>query len=162
MVKNAIEPYWEAIFESSGYGFRPGRSCHDALGKVYNIACPHRTKKWVVDADIAGAFDNIRQDFVLKRLGDVPGRELIRQWLKAGVMEDGVCSATETGTPQGGVISPLLLNIALHGMEEALGVRYNAKGESIGRRVVVRYADDCAPRRCEESGSGPDSERHAA
>src|ERR1700722_16511458 len=84
VVKNAIEPYWEAIFESSSYVFRPGRSCHDALGKVYNIACPHRTKKWVVDADIAGAFDNIRQDFVLKRLGDVPGRELIRQWLEGG------------------------------------------------------------------------------
>jgi RNA-directed DNA polymerase len=141
-VKNALEPEWEAKFEGSSYGFRPGRGCHDAIEKIYRLACPHRRKKWVVDADIAGAFDNINQDLLLRTLGDAPGRELVRQWLKAGVLEDGVLHDTPAGTPQGGAISPLLLNIALHGMEAALGVTHNSKGEIAGRRAVVRYADD--------------------
>src|SRR5262249_35923383 len=93
-------------------------------------------------ADVEGAFDNICQESLLRTIGQAPGRELIRQWLKAGVMEDGVYHETPTGTPQGGVISPLLLNIALHGMEVALGVYHNTKGEIKGRRAVVRYADD--------------------
>lgn len=142
MVKNSLEPYWEAKFEGSSYGFRPGRGCHDALQKIYLTACPHRQKKWVVDADIKGAFDNINHDFLMQTIGEVPGRELIRQWLHAGVMEGGVFHATEAGTPQGGVISPLLLNIALHGMEAALGVKLSSRGENRGSRAVVRYADD--------------------
>jgi RNA-directed DNA polymerase len=142
MVKQALEPYWEAKFESSSYGFRPGRSCQDAIGRIYLLACPNRRKKWVVDADIKGAFDNINHDFLLNALGEAPGRELVRQWLKAGVMEDGAFQATEAGTPQGGVISPLLLNIALHGMEAVLDVKRNSKGEIVGKRAVVRYADD--------------------
>src|SRR6266849_2346583 len=142
VVKNALEPYWEAKFEGSSYGFRPGRSCQDAIGKIYLLTCPNRRKKWVVDADIQGAFDNINHDFLLNALGEVPGRELVRQWLKAGVMEDGAFQATEAGTPQGGVISPLLLNIALHGLEAALGVRHNHAGEIVGTRAVVWYADD--------------------
>jgi RNA-directed DNA polymerase len=137
MVKNALEPSWEARFEASSYGFRPGRGCHDALGKVYCLACPHRRKKWVVDADIKGAFDNIDHDFLLQALGEVPGKELVRQWLKAGVMEGGVFSVTEAGTPQGGVISPLLLNIALHGMELALGVPYGHKRRDAGKRACA-------------------------
>jgi len=141
-VKNALEPEWEARFEGSSYGFRPGRSCHDAIEKVYALARPNKRKKWVVDADIKGAFDNIDHDFLLRALGDVPGKELVRQWLKAGVMEDGAFRHTPAGTPQGGVISPLLLNVALHGMEAALGVRRNNREEIIGRRAVVRYADD--------------------
>jgi RNA-directed DNA polymerase len=142
MVKQALEPYWEAKFEGSSYGFRPGRSCHDAIGKIYGLARPNKRKKWVVDADIKGAYDNINHDFLLSALGEAPGRELVRQWLKAGVMEDGAFQATEAGTPQGGVISPLLLNVALHGMEATLGVKRNRKGEVVGKRAVVRYADD--------------------
>lgn len=141
-VKNALEPEWEARFEGSSYGFRPGRGCHDAIGRIYLLAGPHRKKQWVVDADIEGAFDNINHDFLLDALGDAPGRELVRQWLKAGVMQEGVCHATEAGTPQGGVISPLLLNVALHGMEAALKVRYNRKHQINGKRALVRYADD--------------------
>jgi RNA-directed DNA polymerase len=141
-VKNALEPEWEARFEGSSYGFRPGRGCHDALGKIYLLARPNKRKKWVVDADIAGAFDNIDHDFLLRTLGDVPGRELVRQWLKAGVMEHGVFHVTDLGTPQGGVISPLLLNVALHGMEAALGVRLDRRGQITGNRAMVRYADD--------------------
>jgi RNA-directed DNA polymerase len=142
LVKNALEPEWEARFEGSSYGFRPGRSCQDAIGRIYRISRPHMRKKWVVDADIQGAFDNLDHDFLLRAIGDAPGRELVRQWLKAGIMEEGVFHPTEAGTPQGGVISPLLLNIALHGMERALGVRYNAQGAISGERALVRYADD--------------------
>lgn len=159
IVKNALEPAWEAQFEGISYGFRPGRGCHDAIGKIYNITRPHKSKKWVVDADIKGCFDNIDQKFLTKTIGNFPARELIRQWLKAGYMEEGVFHDTDTGTPQGGIISPLLANIALHGMEEALtvyrpsektskliiseeGVKYNNRGESMGNIQVVRYADD--------------------
>jgi len=145
-VKNALEPYWEARFEGISYGFRPGRSAHDAIGQIYLLARPNKTKKWVVDADIKGAFDNISHDTILDAIGGFPARELVKQWLKAGYVENGAFYDTDAGTPQGGVISPLLANIALHGMEEALGVtRVKRKGvtaEIRGPRAVVRYADD--------------------
>lgn len=98
----------------------------------------------VLDADIQGAFDNICHDHLLKTIGPVPGKELIKQWLKAGYVEHEVFHATERGTPQGGVVSPLLANIALHGMEEAIGVKYDSRGQLIGKRAIVRYADDFA------------------
>jgi RNA-directed DNA polymerase len=141
-VTNALEPEWEARFEGTSYGFRPGRSCHDAIAKIFLLARPNKRKKWVVDADIRGAFDHIDHDFLLRALGDAPGRELVRQWLKAGVLEEGTLRDTPAGTPQGGVLSPLLLNVALHGLEAALGVTRNHKGEIAGPRAVVRYADD--------------------
>jgi RNA-directed DNA polymerase len=142
LVKNALEPSWEARFEAISYGFRPGRGCHDAIARIFVLANGTSRRRWVVDADIKGAFDNIDHEYLLHAIGAVPGRELIRQWLKAGYMEDGVYHPTETGTPQGGVISPLLANIALHGMEEALGVKYGNQGPIRGKRAVVRYADD--------------------
>jgi RNA-directed DNA polymerase len=141
-VRNALEPEWEARFEGSSYGFRPGRSCHDAIGKIYCLARPNKRKKWVLDADIKGAFDHINHAFLLKALGEVPGRALIKQWLQAGYVEYGRFHETPEGTPQGGVISPLLLNIALHGMEKAIGVRRDKRGEIVSPRAVVRYADD--------------------
>lgn len=142
IVKNALEPCWEAQFEGSSYGFRPGRSAHDAREKIYNICRPNKKKKWVVDADIKGCFDNIDHDFLLQAIGNFPARKLIHQWLKAGVMDKGVFNETESGTPQGGIVSPLLANIALQGMEEVLGVELDSKGHSKGKRMVVRYADD--------------------
>lgn len=117
-VKNALEPVWEARFEATSYGFRPGRGAHDAIAQIFNLASAGSQKQWVVDADITGAFDNIDHEHLLNTIGAVPGRELIRQWLKAEYMEDRVLHSTKTGTPQGGVISPLLANIALHGMEK--------------------------------------------
>lgn len=141
-VKNALEPSWEARFEGSSYGFRPGRSAHDAIESVFNFANAGKRKAWVVDADIKGAFDTIDHAHLLTTIGAVPGQELIRQWLKAGYVNNGVFHDIEAGTPQGGVISPLLANIALHGMEAALGVRRNKSGYVIGNRAVVRYADD--------------------
>jgi len=149
IVKNALEPFWEAKFEDSSYGFRPGRGCHDAIERIYNLASAKGNRRWVLDADIKGAFDNIDHEKLLEVIGNFPARELVRQWLKAGYLEDGVFHDTEAGTPQGGVISPLLANIAFHGMEEALGVRFRIRkdkpyaselhSKSVG---LVRYADD--------------------
>jgi RNA-directed DNA polymerase len=139
VVKNALEPYWEAKFEGTSYGFRPGRSTHDAIARVYTVARPHCKKKWVVDADIKGAYDNIDHEFLLKTIGSFPGKELIRQWLKAGYMERGKIHKTETGVPQGGVISPLLFNIALHGAESVLGIRYDNWGRNQSKHAIVRY-----------------------
>jgi RNA-directed DNA polymerase len=141
-VKNALEPRWEVVFEASSYGFRPGRSCHDAMTHITALTKVDSRKKWVVDADIKGAFDNIAHAYVLETVGEVPGRALIKQWLKSGYVEHGTFHPTEAGTPQGGVISPLLANIALHGMEQALEIKYNQKGKNPGKRALVRYADD--------------------
>lgn len=141
-VKNALEPYWEAKFEASSYGFRPGRGCHDAIEKIYGLARSNKRKKWILDADITGAFDHINHAFLLATLGSCPGHALIKQWLQAGYVDAGVYHTTTEGTPQGGVISPLLANIALHGMEAAIGVKHNSRGEISGSRAVVRYADD--------------------
>lgn len=142
-VKNALEPEWEARFEATSYGFRPGRGCHDAIQAIYGFARPHKRKKWVVDADIKGAFDTISHNFLLDAISTFPAKALIKQWLKAGYVDKGVFYATETGTPQGGIVSPLLANIALHGMEAALGVKRSKYTHTVqGPRGVVRYADD--------------------
>lgn len=142
IVLSALEPEWEARFEGCSYGFRPGRGCHDAIASVYSIARPNKTKKWVLDADVKGAFDNIGHETLLKTIKGFPAQELIKQWLKAGYVEDDLLYATESGTPQGGVISPLLANIAFHGMEAAIGVTRRPSGELRGKRALVRYADD--------------------
>jgi len=142
VVKNALEPEWEALFERSSYGFRPGRSCHDAMSKIFTSAHRACTKKWVIDADIKGAFDNIDHEYLLKSINNFPARGIIKEWLNAGYMDGGVFNETETGTPQGSVISPLLANIALHGMESMLGIKYISNGENRTKRSVVRYADD--------------------
>src|SRR5260221_4174358 len=84
MLKHALEPAWEAKFEGISYGFRPGRSCHDAIAKIYLLARPNKTKKWVLDADIKGAFDHISHNYLQQAIGPVSGKELIKQWLKAG------------------------------------------------------------------------------
>jgi RNA-directed DNA polymerase len=146
-VRNALEPQWEAQFEPRSYGFRPGRGCADAIGSLFTTLKGKSKRVWIVDSDLAAAFDNIDHHRLLDALGSFPARDMIARWLKAGVIEDGAFTPTEEGTPQGGVISPLLMNVALHGLEEAAGVRYQAAGERAGRTernslVLVRYADD--------------------
>jgi len=148
VVVNALEPEWEARFEPKSYGFRPGRGCHDAIQVLYQAckgATPRRT--WILDADLAAAFDRINHQHLLDQLGTFPARELIAGWLKAGVVDKGRFAPSEEGTPQGGVISPLLLNVALHGMETAAGVRYQRLGSDAAvtaadSPVLTRYADD--------------------
>ena len=113
-VVNALEPEWEARFEPKSYGFRPGRGCQDAISAIFLTLSgknPHR--QWALDADLASAFDRIDHDHLLSSLGLFPGRGLVRQWLKAGVVDSGRLAPTEEGTPQGGNVSPLLMNVAL-------------------------------------------------
>lgn len=147
-VLNALEPEWEARFEPKSYGFRPGRGCHDAIASIFCTVSRSSAKRcWVLDADLAAAFDRIDHSHLLAAVGTFPARERIGQWLKAGALDGGRIVPSEEGTPQGGVISPLLLNIALHGMEAAAGVRYHRTGARAGATqtgspVVVRYADD--------------------
>ena len=147
-VLNALEPEWEARFEPRSYGFRPGRGCQDALQAIYWTLKGKRSKRqWILDADLSAAFDRIDHQHLLDSLGTFPARGEIAAWLRAGVIENGTFTPTEEGTPQGGVISPLLLNVALHGMEQAAGVRYVRCG-TYGAEVaadslsLVRYADD--------------------
>jgi RNA-directed DNA polymerase len=146
-VKNALEPEWEARFEPRSYGFRPGRSCQDAAQSLHFTLKGKSRREWILDADLTAAFDKIGHSYLLSQLGPFPARDMIRQWLKAGVLEAGKGFApTEEGTPQGGIISPVLLNVALHGLEQAAGVRYQAgeKASEVQKSspVLVRYADD--------------------
>jgi RNA-directed DNA polymerase len=143
-VVNALEPEWEARFEPRSYGFRPGRGCHDAIQAIYQtVKGRNPGRRWVLDADLAGAFDRIAHDHILTMLDTFPARGMIKQWLRAGVVENGRLLRTEEGTPQGGVVSPVLLNIALHGMEKAAGVSYNAHGWTRSDSpVLIKYADD--------------------
>jgi RNA-directed DNA polymerase len=148
----ALEPEWEARFESRSYGFRPGRGCHDAIQAVLVTARGARCQRpWALDADLAAAFDNLDHDHLLGMLGSFPARQMISGWLRSGVLDQGRLTLTERGSPQGGVISPLLMNVALHGMEQAAGVRYITTGANAGTvrpgsPVVIRYADDLLAR----------------
>jgi RNA-directed DNA polymerase len=137
IVKNTLEPEWEAVFEPNSYGFRGGRSCQDAIMQCWVRLnnSPNARHQWVLDADIKGFFDNIAHESILKMIGTHPSRETIKGWLKAGYIYEGKLNPTETGTPQGGVISPLLANIGLHGLETTIK-KHNPK---LG---IIRYADD--------------------
>ncbi|PIA98514.1 MULTISPECIES: group II intron reverse transcriptase/maturase [Streptomyces] len=142
--KNALEPEWEAKFEGRSYGFRPGRSTHDAIETIFIQTARRDSKRvWVLDADLSSAFDRISHEHLMTSIGQFPGRRQIQRWLKAGVMEGRTFARTVEGTPQGGVISPLLLNVALHGMGDAIGANKPTKHQ--GAKVapaLVRYADD--------------------
>ena len=155
MVKNALEPNWEARFESHSYGFRPGRGCHDAIEQSH-ARLRSGCDTWILDSDLRGAFDHLSHSFILEAIGPVPGRELIRQWLKAGYVEEEILHATTEGAPQGGTISPLLLNVVLNGLQTLLSgyisVRAcqpspKAKRQTVYKRKSAtygycRYADD--------------------
>jgi RNA-directed DNA polymerase len=150
LVKLALEPEWEARFEPNSYGFRPGRSCQDAIEAIFSSI--YLKPKYVLDADITKCFDRIDHEALLRKLNTFPTiRRQVRAWLKAGVMDDKQLFPTSEGTPQGGVISPLLANIALHGMEERIkqyAETLPAKTKGQGKRDkrknlnLIRYADD--------------------
>ena len=148
LVKSALEPYWEAQFEGTSYGFRPGRSAHDAIERIHTAIT--KKAKYVLDADIAKCFDKINHDHLLSKV-DCPHntKRIIKQWLKCGVLDKGIFEETKSGTPQGGVISPLLANIALHGMIEYIINHFpRTKRKEDGSRnfdyrpKIIRYADD--------------------
>jgi RNA-directed DNA polymerase len=134
LVKLALEPEWEARFEVNSFGFRPGRSCHDAVEAIFNAI--RYKAKYVLDADIAKCFDKIDHKALLDKLHTFPSiRHQIKAWLKAGVMDGKTLFPTEEGTPQGGILSPLLANVALHGME-------NRIKQTFKKAILIRYADD--------------------
>ena len=155
VVKAALEPEWEAHFEPNSYGFRPGRACHDAIKQIKNAI--QSKAKYVLDADIAKCFDRINHASLLQKL-NIRGkvRQQIKAWLKSGVIDQKVFTAISEGTPQGGIISPLLANIALHGIEQmlmdyarTLNVKRKDKPNSqvswqvkVKQLTFVRYADD--------------------
>jgi len=146
ITKNALEPQWEAIFEASSYGFRPKRSTQDAIVNLFTKLSSRSTRQWIFEGDFKGCFDNLNHKYIMGCLKGFPAKETIYKWLKAGYVDSNTFYNTESGTPQGGLVSPLLANIALHGMEEELGVKYRLdRGNhtlvrnSVG---VVRYADD--------------------
>lgn len=149
LTKQALEPEWEARFEANSYGFRPGRSAHDAIGAIFNSI--RQQPKYVLDADIAKCFDRINHQALLQKLNTYPIlNRLVKQWLKAGYVDGDTLFPTQEGTPQGGVISPLLANIALHGMEEFVQSTYHKRAvRQDGKRIrqvstaqFIRYADD--------------------
>lgn len=150
LVKQAMEPEWEAKFEPNSYGFRPGRSVHDVIGAIY---CAINTQpKYVLDADIAKCFDRIDRAALLRKTDTFASlQRLIKRWLNAGIIDQGVFSETDRGTQQGSVLSPLLANIALHGLETHLRSQFPCqrrdKTTGVQRRVswkplIIRYADD--------------------
>jgi RNA-directed DNA polymerase len=140
-VLNAI---YEVDFLGFSYGFRPGRSQHDALDALA-VGIEHGKVNWVLDADIAGFFDTVSHDWLIRfvehRIGDQRVIRLIRKWLKVGVMEDGVVTPSAVGTPQGAVISPLLANIYLHYVFDLWAHRWRRR-QARGNVILVRYADD--------------------
>jgi len=135
VLRRLLQPLFEPLFHPDSYGFRPGRSTHMALRRVLELK--RRGYRQVLDADICGFFDNLPQPVILRGLTNVVADgtilSLIEKFLKAGVMEEGVVKPTTVGTPQGGVISPLLANIALNFLDWHLEAR---------RYRFVRYADD--------------------
>ena len=157
-LRMVLEPIFEADFLPVSYGFRPRRRTHDAVAEIHYYAS--RGYRWVLDADIEGCFDNIDHqvllDRVRARIKDKKTVALVRVFLKAGVMTDlGLEAASSTGTPQGGIISPLLANIALSALDEAIMAPWQAGGDQStqagrakrryhgrGNWRIVRYADD--------------------
>src|SRR5713101_1416718 len=140
LVKLALEPEWEMKFELHSYGFRPGRGTHDAIAAI--LVAIERHPTFVFDADIEEAFDHVNQAVVLEKLQTFPAlRQAINAWLTAGVMDGSTYSPSETGIAQGGVLSPLLMNVALHGME-AVVTEGADNGHSWEQPLLVRYADD--------------------
>jgi len=149
VISGILTEVYEPIFMEMSYGFRPERGCHDALRRLNSII---ETKKvnYIVDADIRGFYDNVDHEWLRKmleyRIGDPNLLRLIKRFLKAGIMEEGKWTESEVGEPQGSPVSPILANIYLH---YALDLWFEkiVRKQSKGEAYIVRFADDCAPRR---------------
>ena len=152
IVRIILEPQAEANFESTSYGFRPKRGVYDAIERIHSYI-RNDNWCWVFEGDFRACFDNLSHDFILKQLKGFPLIKLIERFLKAGYVDNNVFNTTDKGTPQGGLLSPLLANIALTGLEEYLNITYrevhrNRNGiedityHSQGNYRVTRYADD--------------------
>jgi RNA-directed DNA polymerase len=135
----ALEPIAEHFGDPNSYGFRRNRSCRDASGQIFNTLAQKISAKWIYEADIKGCFDNISHDWLLK---NIPmDKEILRKWLKAGYIEHKIPYPTTAGTPQGGIISPTLMNLAMDGMEALIRKRF-PQGRAGYKVNFIRYADD--------------------
>jgi RNA-directed DNA polymerase len=143
-VAKILEAIYEADFLDSSFGFRPNRSCHDAL-KILNVYIEKRKTNYIVDADIKGFFDHVDHDWLMRflehRIADTSLLRLIKRFLKAGVMEAGIRHDTPVGTPQGGIVSPILGNVYLHYVLD-LWFEKVVRKQCKGQAYMVRYADD--------------------
>ena len=156
-LKLVLEPIFEADFKPCSYGFRPKRRAHDAVAEIHFLASAPRNYSWVLEADIKACFDEIDHTALIgrvrNRIGDRRVVDLVKAFLKAGVLSEGnIVRDTSTGTPQGGILSPLLANIALSVLDEHFVTAWTAMGDSSARHQrrrkglatyrIVRYADD--------------------
>ena len=149
LLRLALEPQWEHRFEPTSYGFRPARRVHDAMERIFHDI-HYRKFKYVFEGDFKACFDTLSHKFIIEQLKGFPYINLVEKFLKAGYMENREFFSTNQGTPQGGLLSPLLANIALHGLENCLNISYHEyhsnKGYTTfvthGKYRVVRYADD--------------------
>jgi len=133
----ALEPVVEMQADPNSYGFRPRRSLHDAIGQCFTVLATKRAPRWILDADIKACFDRISHDWLLRHVR--LDKRMLQAWLSAGYVEQNAFHVTEEGTPQGGIISPLLANVALDGLETAVKAAVARRGAKVN---VVRYADD--------------------
>ena len=162
-LKLVLEPIFEADFQPCSYGFRPERRAQDAIAEIHYYTS--RSYEWIVEGDIKACFDEISHSALLQRvrnrIGDKRVLALVKAFLKSGVLtEDGQLQETSTGAPQGGILSPLLSNVALSILDEHFAEAWRAAGDSHQREQrrrkglanyrLVRYADDCVPRRLKE------------
>ena len=158
IVQRAVAALLSAIHEEDflgfSYGFRPKRSQHDALDALI-VGISSQKVNYILDADIRSFFTEVSQSWVIRflkhRVGDTRILRLVQKWLRAGVLEDGIVTIEEKGTGQGSVISPLLANVYLHYVFDLWAERWRRR-EATGDMIMVRYADDSAPRRREEEG----------
>jgi RNA-directed DNA polymerase len=163
-LKLVLEPIWEADFQPCSYGFRPGRRAQDAIAEIHHLTS--HSYEWVLEGDITACFDEISHSALLervrRRIGDRRVLTLVKAFLKAGILgEDGATRDTITGTPQGGILSPLLSNLALSVLDEHIvehgqanappWVRERRRHQGLSNYRIVRYADDCAPRTRKET-----------
>lgn len=143
----ALEPQWEAKFEPTSYGFRPKRNCHDAIERIHSTV--GRKKVWIFEGDFKGCFDNLNHYHILEKINGFPVLNVVEKWLNAGFVDNDVFHETEVGSPQGSIITPLLANIALHGLEDLLNIKYQevkrqgkTSYENRTKFAVAKYADD--------------------
>jgi RNA-directed DNA polymerase len=138
LYKMALEPMAETMADPNSYGFRPRRSCNDAIAQCFLSLCRDMSARWVFEADIKGCFDNIRHDWILK---NIPiNKTILKKWLKSGYIEQKRLFPTKRGTPQGGTISPLIMNMVLDGLETIIMKKFPRwKRQKVN---FIRYADD--------------------
>jgi RNA-directed DNA polymerase len=143
-IKKILEAIYEPHFLDNSYGFRPGRNCHQALKAVYAMVMA-KPVNWIIDVDIKGFFDNVNHEWLIEclnqKINDPRFKSLIIKFLKAGVLEEGKYSETVQGTPQGGILSPLLANIYLHYVLD-LWFEHKQRKNTKGYTELIRYADD--------------------